>query len=63
MTLKYRGAEYSTDHRDGSSFAKTLTYRGREYFNVRPITGSCRRVQLEECYRGVKHTETKTVCA
>ena len=63
MALTYRGVTYNTNHKDGSSSAKTLMYRGNEYFNIRPINGSCRKVHFEEIYRGIKHTETKTVCA
>jgi hypothetical protein len=63
MTLTYRGVPYTTDHRDGAVIAKTLTYRGNSYSNLHPTTGTCQRVQLEEVYRGIKHEETKTVCA
>jgi len=63
MALKYRGVVYNTDNRDGSVFAKTLTYRGKQYSSIQPITGSCRKVNIQEVYRGVKHNEVKTVCA
>jgi hypothetical protein len=59
----YRGHKYNTNDRDGSKVAKTLTYRGNAYASIQPITGSCRKVKLQETYRGVKHEETKTVCA
>ena len=63
MALKYRGVEYNTDHRDGSTWMKELTYRGTKYSSIRPIKGSCRRVTMHETYRGIKHDEVKTVCA
>ena len=61
MGLKYRGADYSTDQRDDSVSAKTLTYRGQQYFSQ--PKGTCRKVDVVLNYRGIKHTENKLVCA
>ncbi len=62
MALQYRGVPYTTNQKDGSVFNKTLTYRGKEYSNLHPISGTRRKVDVKETYRGVNHEETITVC-
>ena len=60
MTLQYRGVPYTSDHQGTAVSATPLVYRGKQY--TQRQSGSCRKVNVAETYRGIQHNEVRTFC-
>ncbi len=55
------GDRFFMGKRDEIESATPLVYRGKQY--TQRQSGSCRKVNVAETYRGIQHNEVRTFCA